>query len=253
MTSITAITLNALANDQARIERVANNLANVQTPGYKRELVVERGVSSAGFVQAMSSAQAEITSDNSSPGIPTVHSPLANINRDMRSATLKTTGRPLDIALTGAGYFEVETAHGPAYTRRGDLQIDARGRLVNADGYALLGEGGEISLTQDRPSIDASGRVFDGERQVSQLRVLDIDGAQLRALGSGLYAAEGGVRDLAKSDVSVRQGFLENSNVDTAHEMVGLASHVRHFEAMLRVAQGRDEMLGTAIRKLGEV
>ena len=74
----------------------------------------------------------------------------------------------------------------------------------------------------------------------------------MRALGGGLFAAEGAVRELPAAQVAVRQGFLENANVDTSHEMVSLTTSVRHFEALLRVAQGRDEMLGTAIRKLGD-
>ncbi|HEX5682642.1 MAG TPA: flagellar hook-basal body protein [Ideonella sp.] len=254
MTSITAITLNALANDQARIERIASNLANVQTPGYKRELVVERSSAPSDFAQAMASLTAQggdaVANQVGAPGPQTS---LAAISRDMHTATLKPTGRPLDLALSGPGFFEVATDHGPAYTRRGEFQIDARGRLVTAEGHALLGQGGEITLTQGKPTIDAAGRVFDGDNPVAQLRVVTADSAQLSTLGAGLYASGGVVNEVPSGHVQVRQGFVENSNVDTAHEMVSLTGNVRHFEALLRVAQGRDEMLGTAIRRLGEV
>jgi flagellar basal-body rod protein FlgF len=250
MTSITAITLNALVNDQTRIERVATNLANVQTPGYKRELWVERSAGPGGFAQAMAGLQPDDAAVDPTGGVAPSVTSLA---RDMRAATLRPTGRPLDLALAGAGYFEVATEQGPAYTRRGEFQVDSRGRLVTPQGHALLGVSGEITLNSDKPSIDATGRVLDGDRAVAQLRLLDIGTDQLRALGGGLFAAEGAVRELAAAQVAVRQGFLENANVDTAHEMVNLTTSVRHFEALLRVAQGRDEMLGTAIRKLGDV
>jgi flagellar basal-body rod protein FlgF len=261
MSSITAITLNALGNDQARIERVATNLANAQTPGYKRELWVERSSAPAsGFAQAMAAVPlgaegGEGLAEMMSPAFAPSTSALV---RDMRPATLRPTGRALDLALTGAGLFEVATEQGPAYTRRGELQVDASGRLVTLQGHAVVGQGGEITvgsgaLRIDALRIDADGRVFEADRPVAQLRVVEAQPEQLRALGGGLYAADGAVRELPAGQAMVRQGFLENTNVDTAHEMVSLTSNVRHFEAMLRVAQGRDEMLGIAIRKLGEV
>lgn len=253
MTSISAITLNALANDQARIERVATNLANVQTPGYKRELWVERSGAPGSFAQAMASLQPTESAEGATSLADASPLPQTTLGRDMRAATLRPTGRTLDLALAGTGLFEVATDHGPAYTRRGEFQVDARGRLVTPQGHALLGQGGEITVTSDHLSIDAAGRVLENDKPIAQLRVVDAKPEQLRALGDGLYTADSGVQELPAGQVTVRQGFLENANVDTAHEMVSLTTSVRHFEAMLRVVQGRDEMLGTAIRKLGEV
>lgn len=254
MSSITAITLNALGNDQARIERVATNLANVQTPGYKRELWVERGAPAGSFAQAMAAVPQGVEGGEGAADAGLTYAPsMAALVRDMRPATLRPTGRALDVALAGAGLFEVATEQGPAYTRRGELQVDARGRLVTMQGHALLGQGGEITVGSGALRIDADGRVFEADRPVAQLRVIEAQPEQLRALGGGLYAADGAVRELPAGQAMVHQGFLENANVDTAREMVSLTTSVRHFEAMLRVAQGRDEMLGTAIRKLGEV
>lgn len=241
--SISAVTLSALATDEARMERVASNLANVQTPGYKRELVAQQSA----FASAMDAAQSESNE---------ARMPQASIKlvRDMRPATLRPTGRTLDLALSGAGFFELATDHGPAYTRRGDFQIDGRGRIVNGEGHALLGQGGEITVTSDHIKVDGTGRVFDGEKQVAQLRVVDIAPNDLQAAGAGRYVSGGSsVQELPAGRVGLKQGFLENANVDTAHEMVSLGATVRHFEALLRVAQGRDEMLGNAIRKLGDM
>ena len=254
MTSISAITLNALGNDQARIERVATNLANVQTPGYKRELWVEHAGEPSAFAQAMAALQPGPGDDSgAAPLAGTAPLPQAVLSRDMRPATLRPTGRALDVALAGVGLFEVATEHGPAYTRRGEFQVDARGRLVTPQGHALLGLAGEITVTSEHLGIDAAGRVLENDKPVAQLRIIEARPEQLRALGDGLYAADGAVQELPAAQVSLRQGFLENANVDTAHEMVSLTASVRHFEALLRVVQGRDEMLGTAIRKLGEV
>lgn len=258
MSSIALLALQSLDSDQARIERVASNLANVQTPGYKREMSVDRAMSAGAFSQAMSDAGAMATAPVDAPANGPASLPAATmlsvLARDMSTGTLRNTGRGLDVALTGRGWFEVGTDHGPAYTRRGDFQIDASGRLVTQDGQPLLGRGGEISVSAGgKLRIDGDGKVFDDDKQVGQLRVVNAGPEQLTAMGAGLYSANGPVQDLPAGEVSVRQGFLENANVDPAHEMLTLTQSVRHFEAMLRIVQGRDDMLGTAIRKLGDM
>lgn len=249
MTTITAITVHALGADQARIERVATNLSNVQTPGFKREVWSERSSATGSFARLMEVDGAPET--GTEPFAPSTAG-VSAIVHDLRQAALRSTGRSLDFALAGPGYFEISTPQGPAYTRRGDFGVDAHGRLVTSQGDALVGTGGDISVTSDQFTIDAQGRVLEADRMVGQLRLVDIPDADLHALGGGLYTASGGVREIPSGSAQVRQGFLENANVDMAHEMVDLAATARHFEAMLRVTQGRDELLGTAIRKLGD-
>jgi flagellar basal-body rod protein FlgF len=256
MSSITAITLNALGHEQARIERVATNLAHVATTAYKRETWVERGSAATGpgaghagtFASAIDEALAGPRSS-----VTSIEPSSGSSIRDLRAATLRPTARALDLALSGAGFFEVATDQGPAYTRRGDFQVDARGRLVTPHGHPVLGVGGEITLTGEHPRIDADGRITEGDRPVGQLRVLDLGADQLHALGDGLFGSGATPREVPAGQATIRQGFLENANVDMAREMVTLTSSVRHFEALPRVTQGRDDMLGTAIRKLGEV
>jgi flagellar basal-body rod protein FlgG len=242
MSSITALTLTALQADQTRMERVASNIANVTTPGYKREIVVERGAAAA-FAQLVDGV-----GDADAIGMNT-----AEVARDDRPGTLKPTGAPLDIALAGPGYLELSTEHGPVYTRAGAFHLDASGRLVNSAGHAVMGSGGEVSLASDRVAIDSSGRITENGRDVAQLRVVDWSEGRLTPLGSGLFAGTGSARELDSSRIKVHQGHLENANVETAHEMVELMATVRHFESLLRAAQGRDELLGTAIRRLGDL
>jgi len=253
MSSIAALTLTSMANDQARLDRVATNIANVQTPGYKREIWVARsGVAGTSFDQQLDQQlasqlgvgrQASLSADMAA----------ASIGRDMSVGTAKSTGRALDLSLADRGFFEVATEHGPAYTRRGDFKVDARGRLTTADGLPVLGTGGEIALSDAHPRIDASGRIYEGDRQVAQIRVVDLPDEGLQAQGHGLYTSNLPAVEIPVGKAGVRQGFLENANVDLASEMVGLTATMRHFEAMLRATQGRDELLGTAIHKLGEV
>src|SRR5690606_16500737 len=178
--------------------------------------------------------------------------------------TLKSTGEPLDLALSGDGWFEVSTEGGPAYTRKGDFRLDASGRLVTQQGHPVMGVSGVIQLLHGAPVIDAAGRVLEGGRMqealapltptpVAQIRIVQFEpGADIRRLGDGLVAPRGEPVAAPEGAVQVQQGFLENSNVAHMREMVDLMGAVRHLETMQKVASGYDEMLGASIRRLGE-
>ena len=246
-----ALTLLAMQGDASRLDRVSTNLANAVTPGYKRELALQRSsamagsVTFAGLVESQTVSGGELSQTAGPAGL--------DVARDMRVGTLKSTGQALDVALTGPGFFEVSTASGPAYTRHGQFRLDAHGRVVTAQGDAVMGVGGEIVLTGP-PSVDAHGAFTEDGRVVAKLRVVDFESAgSLDRLPGGLYAAGGKFATVDEQSVTVRQGYLENTNVDPMREMTDLIRTMRHFESMQRVVQGYDDMLGAAIRKLGDV
>jgi flagellar basal-body rod protein FlgG len=238
------LTLQGLQADMARLDQIAVNLANAQTPAFKREVAA-----SAGFAQRID------------PGT----SPLpGGVHLDARPATLRFTGRALDVALAGPGWFEVSTDRGPAYTRQGEFRVDALGRLVTAQGHAVMGVGGEIRLTSGNPVIDAQGHVFDAtpgsptshrpDDAVAQLKVVQVPAsAPVERLGQGLIRLLVEPETAGALQAEVRQGHLENSNVDPAREMVQLVQAMRHAETLQKVGLGYDEMLGNAIRRLGEM
>jgi flagellar basal-body rod protein FlgF len=252
MQPILEVTLGAMQHDVARLERVATNLANVTTPGYKREIWVQSaeptGTASA-FARLYPAGSG---SEWRETGLA-LHA-NGEVARDARTGTLKPTGQFLDIALTGPGWFEVATEQGPAYTRHGQFHLDSRGRVINIEGHALMGNGGEIVLSGTGATIDAAGKVHESGRLVDQIKVVEFEsGAQLAPRGAGLFNSAGYARTMEDSAVQLRQGFLESANVDSAQEMVALTQTMRHFESLHRVLQGYDEMLGTAIRKLGDL
>jgi flagellar basal-body rod protein FlgF len=248
MDEILGVALKAMHADMARVEQVAMNMANVSTPGYKRGMVVQ-GAQNASFASALQAAgRAQDSTPATSVGFAS----------DPRPGTLKATGQNLDVALIGEGYFEVATETGPAYTRQGQFRVDARGRLVNAQGHPVMGTGGEIYLNTTNPVISESGVITEpgfreGVAPAGQLKVVRFP-AETRpeSLGNGLFAAATGMTQASATEVQVRQGYQENSNVNAAHEMTQLMLAMRHFETMNRVIQSRDDMLGTAIRKLGD-
>jgi flagellar basal-body rod protein FlgG len=122
-----------------------------------------------------------------------------------------------------------------------------------------MGLGGEILLSGAKPRIDRNGNVFDGgdvnaKTPVAQLKIVRFEetGA-MASLGNGLLSAGGGMVQLGGAEVHLQQGYLEGSNVSTQQEMVQLMQATRHFESMQKAIQTYDEVVGTAIRKLGEV
>ena len=250
MNEVLAISLHSLQGDMARLDQVGMNLANALTPGYKRGVAVQSSVGSE-FAAYLSNTSVSASEAG-------VAAPAVLFTPDTRAGTLKSTGQSLDVALSGKGYFEVITDNGPAYTRQGNFRLDARGRLITAQGYAVMGTSGEITLNQVNPVIAANGAISSATgpqdaTPLAQLKVVEFDAAaKLERLGDGLYAAAAGMKVLGDPEVTVHQGFLENSNVSSTYEMTTLVQAMRHFESMQKVAQGYDDMLGTAIRKLGE-
>ncbi|SEK93343.1 flagellar basal-body rod protein FlgG [Roseateles sp. YR242] len=251
MQEILAIALRSMQQDAARLDQIGTNIANVSTPGYKRQTLVARADNALApsFTQAMSGVAA--TQAEAVATLPAAR-PF-DLVRDMSAGTLRATGRDLDLSLVGPGWFEVQTTEGPAYTRQGDFQLDARGRLVTARGEVVQGQSGDIQLTSGPFSVDATGRVVQDGRAIDRLRVVSFTNADtLQPRGAGLFIAETQGVILGESDVQVRQGFLENANVQHAREMVDLMQTMRHFESVQRAVQGYDDIVGSAIRKLGD-
>lgn len=275
MQEVHALGLQAMQQDMQRLDRISTNMANALTPGYKREVMSSQPLRSniapfSMLVEQLDAAGLGATGTTSS------FLPLM-VQTDVKTGTLKSTGQSLDLALAGSGFFEVSTDTGPAYTRQGSFHVDARGRLVNAQGHAVMGKGGEIYLNGASPVIDSVGNVFDSaavtgmngaagklgsvplpnglsNSPVAQIKVVQFEDAKsLQRLGDGLFAGSENNSVLKETDIQIRQGFIENSNVNSLQEMVQLIQTMRHFESMQKVLLGYDDMTGQAVRKLGEL
>lgn len=259
MQQIFAIALAAMQQDMARVNSIAGNLANVSTPAYKREIVAARP-----FVDVLDDA-ARVSGSSGGPGSLGSAAASMAVMLDSRPGTLKSTGQALDVAITGDGFFEVNTESGPAYTRQGNFRVDARGRLVTAQSEPVMGKGGEIYLTTQTPVIDEAGNITEPQATsgpsaaapgtpVAQLKLTSVDKpGEMQRLGNGLLTGGGAATPIDDANVHLRQGALENANVSSMQEMVQLIQTMRHFESMQKTAQGYDEMVGTAVRKLGDL
>lgn len=242
-----AVMLGAMRNDAAKVERIGVNLANALTPGYQREILVGASPAASGsrFAGLVTRYGAAVADDGGAP--------VLQVLRDSRPGTLKATGQAWDVALASRGYFEVNSPEGPALTRRGQFQLDVRGRLVTPQGWPVMGLDGDISPGSAPVVIDTAGRLQSGGRFVAQLKIVEpSDPARMRLIDAGYFTADTQARQVPESQLVVRQGHLENANVNSSQEMVDLMRTMRHFESMSRMLQGYDDMMGGAIRKLGE-
>lgn len=251
MQQVLSIALTGMQEDMNHLDRVAHNMSNLSTPGYKREVVVNRP-----FVDVLQDAAAAEASAGTPSGLAT--RPLVVI--DHHAGSLRATGNVLDVALAGEGFLEVSTSQGLAYTRQGNLAIDAQGRLVTAAGDPVMGKNGEIHLSTRAPLIDGAGNITDpaatssAAAALGQLKVVRFDAIRdMHHLGEGLMSPGDGAKISSDAEARIQQGQLENSNTDTMQEMVQMMQTMRHFESMQKVAQGYDDLLGTAINKLGEL
>jgi flagellar basal-body rod protein FlgG len=230
-----------MINSMQHLAAIGHNLANADTPSFKRELAVTRPFSA----YLLETHNAGLQAGNSS---------ITKVT-DFSLGALRHTANPLDLAIEGDGYFVVETPQGRLYTRQGAFALDHSGHLVSAAGYPIVGEGGELRLTSDQPRIDKEGALWERGEMVGRLKIVRFsDSRQLERLGRGLYRS-GSTQPLPQRDaqVGIRQGFIETSNVDAMSEMVDLITTMRQLEGSQKVIQGYNEMLNLAIQTIADI
>jgi len=209
----------------------ANNLANLDTSGYRATMETSGNTELGGF------------------GYDDRH--MATIQADTistRAGSVRETGRPLDVAIGGQGYLAVQYDGGEAYTRSGEIEIGADGAL-SVHGRALLGEGGPIVLpphtavevgTDGTISVLTEGATL--MQVVDKLRLVNAEGAQLTKNQAGLLVSRDGAALAPDPAVTVRPRALEGSNVSAVEEMVATMSLNRSFEIQMKLFQASDKM-----------
>ncbi len=230
---------------QQRLDVLANNLANVNTAGFKRDRMVFESMLAA--VKNPSQESGTLTDTTSIPKI--------NFTTDYSAGPVKATENSLDVALDGDGFFVLETPQGKGYTRQGNFHLDAGGRMVSAAGYPVLGNGGPITIKGGSVKIDASGGVFVDGNRVAGIDLVDFPKPYpLEKKGETLFIpAASGASETPAKNTSVRQGFLEQSNVNPILEMTQLIETTRYYESCLKALRNYDEIAGKAANELGKV
>jgi len=224
----------AMEFDQLKLQSISQNISNMNTPGFKKQQL-----ENIGFNEHL---QAQINE---------VEQQLQNLQINTQG-TIDQTQKRNDIALSGDGFFQVQSENRVFYTRRGDFQVNNQGELTTATGETLLGKGGVIKVDDNDFSIDAQGSLFINHHKVDQLNIVQFSQAnQLSYVGNGLYQSEETPAP-ANVNTHVLQGFIEQSNVKSIDEMLAMIQTSRHFEANQRVMRTANNLLATAINQLGE-
>ena len=185
-----------------------------------------------------------------------------NVYTDHSSGPLKQTGDDFDLALEGDGFFCVQTPDGVQYTRKGDFTLNADGVLVTRNGFPVLGEGGEITVTSNENpnqyakfAVDEQGNVSVDGKQVDTLRVVTIaELDRLTKTGDTLFKAPvAGAGEVKAENFRVSQGFIELSNVDAVKMMTEMIEVLRGYESYQKVIQAADDANSKAINQIGTI
>ncbi|MCP4707757.1 MAG: flagellar hook-basal body protein [Planctomycetes bacterium] len=239
----------ALANSH-RQDVVANNLANVNTVSFKRDLAQAQ----ARLTEAQFSGQGRYTDpvlEGTGGGIFALPT-----HTDFSPASLDATGRDLDLALEGRGFFQVQQGDTVQYTRDGRFTLNESGQLITyTDQLPVLDEsGGAIHLDRSLDfKVNDAGLISQGGGVVGRLGVVDFaDTSVLVKQGNNLYVNQGG-GEVQPALVKVKQGVLENSGVNAITEMVEMIEAQRAFQTNLSMLQLQDQTLGLAVGQLGSI
>lgn len=238
MEAIYPVLSGALAQEK-RLEVVTNNLANINTAGFKKDHPLFEGIA------LPPGSSAEPGSNAPSPTFEILH----RIFTDFSSGPLRMTGEPLDIAIEGDGFFAVQAPAGVRYTRGGSFTIDAQGQITTHDGFPLLGTGGPMTLPPGSVQIDAEGRLsVKGTEVGAQPTEIDTlalyrfsDPSRLKKVGQTLFESVGG-EAVPFPEGRVSQGALEGANVNPVEEMVAMITVMRLYESAQKAIQAADEV-----------
>jgi len=239
----------ALANSH-RQDVIANNLANVDTVSFKRDLAVLQSRRTEAAENGSSRYTAE---DLEKMGGGTFAHP---VHTDYSPASLEETGNVYDLALEGRGFFRVRNGEQLLYTRDGRFTINDKNQLVTmAGGYPVLDEGGQpIAIDRNLDfSVNDQGFISQGGSMLARLGIADIaDTGQLQKQGNNMYVNRGS-DPVQPAPTPVRQGYLENSAVDAVNELVNMMQAQRLFQANTSLLQIQDRSLGLAVTKVGMI
>jgi flagellar basal-body rod protein FlgF len=230
-----------------RMEVIANNLANINTLGFKKDKV--------SFESLLSSSTNPPVVPQSTTADPILTREVYSI--DYSAGQLNHTGNSLDMAINGDGFFTVSSPEGQAYTRQGHFRLNGAKTLVTSDGYPVLGQnGGEITIRGGKVEIGHKGEIIVDGTTVDTLKIVDFQKPyNLTKTGSTLFVPADPQESpqAATSTVEIQQEYIESSNVDSIGEMVQMLDANRYFDACSKVIQNFDAITGKAANELGRV
>lgn len=246
-----------MANEQKRLDIIANNLANAATVGYKKESVTNQSFDEVLSIKIRDESEAY----NDRPiGTMNLGVKLGETYTDYNQGSLRQTDGTYDLALDGKGFFALSVMDrsgniSTKYTRNGSFTMTKDGYVVDKDGNHLLGESGEILIPTDVVNvvISENGEIYGDGNYIDKILVTDFENYDyLTKFGDTMYELVDGAVEIP-STAAIRQGYTEQSNVNVVKEMVDLITITRTYEANQKVIQSIDKTLDLAANSVGKV
>lgn len=224
---------------QQQMNMTANNIANLSTPGYKSQHAL--------FADYLTKPVAK-------GGINQVEN--ATSYRNMQPGSMSQTHNAMDMAISGDGYFVVQTAQGLRYTRDGSFSMNSNRELVDKSGNRVMGDGGPIAFPAEATDIKISGdgTISTQEGTLTRLKIVNVDNPQgMQRGGDNLFAIGTTGRETPVTNAHVVQGALEASNVNPVIEMNRMIELLRMFQSTQKMLQNDHERIRSTIEKLTKV
>lgn len=247
----------ALSNEK-RLAIIANNLANANTTGYKRDQVAFEDTFQRFAHDYLVDSRVSLRDKELWPKPDVIAKPrLSEQHVDLSQGNLQLTGNPLDLAITGEGFFRVLTPDGDFMTRSGSFQMNTEGGIISEQGFNLLGSGGPLTIPPgEKIQVDGLGQVLVGGEVVNTLDLVTVDDPRaLEKVGNNLYRVREGsqAQEVPATEARVEQGYIEKANVEVVGEMVAMIEVQRAFEMYQKMINSSSEMDKTVSEKVGSV
>jgi flagellar basal-body rod protein FlgG len=224
------------------LDVIANNIANADTTGFKKNDVFVQILKDAGVAQSIGKGE------------------MAGLDvkefTDFSEGSHRSTSNPLDLAVHGEGFFVLDTPQGMRYTRNGNFKLSEGGDLVNSNGQHVMGTSGRINFPNAAKTqmtdlvITTKGEMYMGKDLVGKLRLVTFaDLQQLQKEAGSVFTTDQQTQEIQFNEErsAVRQGYLEESNVESLTEMVQLVEFTRNFETDQRTMRYQDSTLEKAL------
>ncbi len=235
---------------QMRLEVLSNNLANVNTVGFKEDRAIfkipETPESNKNSKQGLSEDKKKIT--------------LSSLQQfgtltDFSQGKLKITSNPMDLALEGKGFFCIQTPGGVQYTRNGNFTLNSSGNLVTEEGYAVLSDSGEITINSDNFTVDLEGKISVDGNDIATLKIVDFPSPyNLKKAGNTSFIpANSDIKEIKAEGIKVNQGANEMSNISAIKLMTEMIEVQRAFESYQKVIQSIDTVTSQAVNEVGKL